>query len=263
MFVSQVMSYIARKRRIWLYLATSLLLSSFFMVSCSNPLSGGNATPTGPGVQPAPAQVALAKLSWCGKPFILFRDEHATPTPVVSATATATATTTPVSGTPTVTVTVTPGGTATATPTPSTGGAPTTITDWSQVEPNLGFTVYLPTTLPHGTCLESATGTLHDPVLGGNFIIGYVLPDQKPISISEAPQKINGLTFQCNPSSNSAPKIPVSTLVASPTPSATPNLICTGVKDTTNIVFSEQGDVTALTQFFNALQPDINWVPAS
>jgi hypothetical protein len=263
MFVSQVLSCIARKRRIWLYLTTSLLLSSFFIVSCSNPLSGGSATPTRPTVQPTPAQVALTKLPWCGKPLILFRDEHATPTPVASATAT----TTPVSGTPTATVVKggTPTVTPTSTPTPSTGGAPTTITDWSQVEPNLGFTVYLPSILPQGTCLVSTTGTLHDPVLGGNFIIGYLLPNHSAISISEAPQKVNGLTFQCNPSNNSAPKIPASTLVASPTPSpsAVPYLVCIGVKDATNIVFSEQGSVSASTQFFNALQPNVNWVPAS
>jgi hypothetical protein len=260
MLVSRILSCIARKRRIWLYLTTGLLLSSFLIVSCSNPLSGGSATPTVPTVQSTPAQVALTKLSWCEKPLILFRDEHATPTPVASATATATATK---GSTPTVT----PTGTSTVTPTPSSGGGPTTITDWSQVEPNLGFNVYLPTSLPQGTCLVSATGTLHDPVLGGNFIIGYLLPNHGAISISEAPQHSGGLAFQCNPSNgSSAPKIPASTLVASPTPSPSttpPYLVCTGVKDTTNIVFSEQGNVAALTQFFNALQPNVNWVPVS
>lgn len=270
MLVSQNLSCIARKRRIWLYLTISLLLSSFLIVSCSNPLSGGNPTPTGPTVQSTSAQVALTKLSWCPSQrfHILFRDEHATPTPVASATAT----TTPVSGTPTPTATkgstptVTSTGTSTVTPTPSSGGGPTTITDWSQVEPNLGFDVYLPTTLPQGTCLDPVFGTLHDPVLGGSFNISYQLPNHSAITITETPQPSSGLTLQCNPSNGSSiPKISATTLVASPTPSpsASPLLECIGVKGSTKIGFSEQGNTAALTQFFNALQPNINWVPVS
>src|SRR5260370_14218017 len=118
------------------------VLASFLLASCSDMKLAGNATNTTPGGT-AP-QVALAQLHWCGKPVIIFRDEGASPT------ASATATSTP-SGS-----SLTPTATATA--------QVSTVTNWSQVEPKLGFTIYLPQTLPQNSCLVSASGTLHDPI---------------------------------------------------------------------------------------------------
>lgn len=256
MFVRQHFSCVVHRRQAWLSLCIGFLLSSFFLVSCSGLSLGGSSTPT---AQPTPSQVALSKLHWCNKPFIVFRDEHApvTGTPGGSgSTPTATAT----GATPGTTSTV--GGTPTVTTTPSTGGSPTTVTDWSQVEPNLGFTTYLPGTLPRTACLVSAYGTLHDPIFGGNFIIGYQLADGAPISLSEAPMRTNNPNFQCTVSKESA-KTSSGTPTVTASATQVPLLLCTGARDTTNIVFSARGSEESLKQFFDALQPNVNWVPAS
>src|SRR5437879_4684871 len=67
--------FIAPWRYVWLCLSICLLLSSFLLVSCSGvSFGGGGSTPT---ARPTPSQLGLARLHWCDKPFILFRDEHA------------------------------------------------------------------------------------------------------------------------------------------------------------------------------------------
>ena len=252
MFLPQFLSFVARWRFAGLFVSTCLLLSSFFLLSCSGlnfSGGGGSATPT---QKPTPSLVALTNLHWCNKPFVIFRDLHA-PVTVTPTAGIATATTT--SGTPTAT--------STASPTPSTSGPPTTITDWSQVEPNLGFAVFLPKTLPEKTCLVSASGTVHDPTFGGNIIIGYLLPDGSPLSFSEAPLRSNSRDFQCTSSpKGTAPQNPVTPgVTASPIQAAI--LICTGAKDNTNVVFSLRGNEASLKQFFDALQPGVKWVPAA
>lgn len=249
MFVAQFSSLVMRWQYKWFYLTISLLLSSFFLASCSG-LSFG--VPTTPTATPTPSNMPLAKLHWCNKPFILFRDEHA-----------------PVSGTPTATATAaaTAGATATASATPSGSPTPSTLTDWSQIAPLLGFTVYLPTTLPNNSCLVSASGTVNDPIFGGSFIIGYLLPDKSPLSFSEAPSRSNNIDFQCTStksgSTNTTPTPGAGTPAAHASPTQIPILLCTGVKNTTNIVFSSRGNETVLKKTFDTLQPNITWVPAS
>ncbi len=208
---------------------------SFLLISCSN--AGGNSANS------TQAQVTPAQLHWCGKPVMIFRDEAA------SAQTTATVTT---GNTPT------PGGTATVVATQQ----PTILTNWSQVEPQLGFTVYLPQMLPQNTCLVSASGTLHDPIFGGSFTIGYLLPDHSSISLAEAPLRSQNRQFQCSPSSTvDSPK--------AGTPTANQGVgqanlqVCSGVQDKTSIVFSARGSTDYLQRFFNTLQPNINWVPGS
>lgn len=259
MIVLQYVYSIMRRKQGGLPLLLGLLLSSVFLASCSGlglGSGGGGSTPT---AKPTAANVVLSKLHWCNKPFIEFRDEHAplTGTPTGSGT-TPTATTTP-GATATGTVSSAP----TATPTPPPSG-PTTVTDWSQVQPNLGFTVYLPPTLPQATCLVSAYGTLHDPIFGGNFIIGYQLTGGTPISLSEAPVRSNSNdgAFQCT-ASKTVSKTPSATPTVTASATQVPMLLCTGARDTTNIVFSAQGSEESLKQFFDALQPNVNWVPAS
>jgi hypothetical protein len=195
---------------------------------------------------------------------MLFRDEGAAPTPTVTATATATT-----SPTATVTAGATPSATATASGSPTTGpGTPTTITDWNVVKANLGFTVYLPVDLPRDACLVSAQATIHDPTFGGSFLIGYLLPDHTSITLSEAPLTSQNATFQCSVSNSSiaqqsspsaaatgTPQTP-----ASPTP--VPLQLCSGAKNTTNIVLSARRSVEYLQQTFNALQANVNWIPA-
>lgn len=267
MIVPQFLFFVARCRRAWLYLAMSTLLFSFFLSACSDSNPGGNAH-AGPSTpsSSATAQAALAQLHWCGKPVMLFRDEGAPPGAGAS------------SPTPTGTATKPSTPTSSATVTPPAAGTPRTITDWAQVEPNLGFTVYLPATLPQHTCLVSVLGTIHDPIFGGSFTIGYLLPDHSSISLAEAPLRGQSTQFQCNVSSNttasstghtgaefqtlSASSTPAKSLV-SPTPTQIPNQICSGAKSTTNIIFSGRGTTESLQQFFNMLQPNVHWMPAS
>ena len=256
MLVSQSSLLEVRWRFIWLCLSTCLLLSSFILVSCSNVSLGAGGS--GPKTNPTPSRVALSKLHWCNKSFIVFRDEHA---PV---------TVTRASGTPAATTGSTPGTTATASAgsTPTAIPSPTTLTEWSQIKPNLGFTVFLPAALPAATCLVSASGTLNDPIFGGNFIIGYLLPDTSPLSLSEAPVRTNSREFQCTASKGEASQVSqIPHKTNSPTPTAGPTkvpvLLCTGVKDSTSIVFSRQGSEQSLKKFFDALQPNVTWVPGT
>src|SRR2546425_10177018 len=228
MIVSRLLSFVVHRPgwREWLFVVMSLVLASFFLASCSGLTFGG--TPANTSANPIAPQVTLAQLHWCGKPVMIFRDEG------LSA---------PTSGTATTTA-------ATAAPT----ARPTVVTNWSQVEPQLGFTTYLPQTLPQNSCLVSASGTLHDPIFGGSFTIGYLLADHSSISLAEAPLRSQSHQFQCTPSSNGSPK------AGTPAPALQ---VCSGVQDGTSIVFSAYGSTDYLQQFFQGLQPHINWVPCS
>jgi hypothetical protein len=247
------------------YLVFNVLLAGMLLTSCSNPFASSHPGPT---ATPSP-DVPLAKLSWCSKPNMLFRNEGAVPT--VTATTTSTATVT-------ATATVTPGGSPTAvttatvsgSPTPTiVPGTPTTITDWNVVKADLGFSVFLPVNLPRGTCLVSAQATVHDPTFGGSFLIGYLLPDHTSITISEAPLTSQNATFQCNVSNSSTTQksSPSAAGTATPqvatSPTPIPLQLCSGARDTTNIVLSARRSVEYLQQTFNGLQSNVTWIPAS
>lgn len=246
-------------RRGCLQLASVVLLASLLLASCSN--SNGGAIPTVQ-ITSTAAPIAVAKLHWCGKPLLLFRDEGASTAgqtgainqaPTGDQTATPTSTTNAGSQTPTTTPT-------------STASSPRTINDWKQVESNLDFRVYLPSTLPENTCLMSASGTIHDPILGGSFTIGYLLPDHSAISLSEAPLRSQSPSFQCSPAPASASS---SSAVTSGTPVATQSAaqslvqVCNGARGTTNIVFAVRGKTDELRKFFDALQSGVDWIPTS
>ncbi len=241
----------------WLCLAIVLLLANILLASCTDSSRGSS----GPATTATPPALELAKLHWCMKPSLLFRDEQAvTPTATTKATTTPGATTTP---TATTTAGSPPTPTATAVP-----GTPRTITDWSEVEANLGFTVYLPSKLPKGTCLVNAQATIHDPIIGGSFTIAYLLPDHSALSLAEAPLVSQNTIFQCTPSNgatsqaNATPKAGT----PAPAPSATQGaslLLCSGTKDTTNIVMSARGSTAYLQQLFNNLKPNLTWIPTS
>jgi hypothetical protein len=248
-------------------LAALLPLFLLLLASCSNPFASGG----GPGSTPAstPSAPSLADLRWCGKPSMVFRDEGAQPSP----TATASVTPTTVSGaTPTATsaassTPTTPTPTATASPTAK-PGTPTTLTSWDEVQAGLPFTIFLPASLPAGTCLVSAQATIHDPILGGNFLIGYLLPDHTALTISEAPVISQNTTFQCNASTGTGQKSPTGTATpgtahATPSPTPLPTQLCSGAKGTTNIVLSAQRSVEYLQQLFTNLQPNVTWIPAA
>ena len=246
----------------WLFTAVGLVLSSIFLASCTG-LFGNSSPARTPTL--TPSKLALTKLHWCGKPSMVFRDEGASVTATASATVTTTPGATATAGTtPTASVTASATSTATASPTAS---GPRTISDWLQVEPNLGFTVYLPATLPSGTCLVSAQATIHDPIFGGNFFIGYLLPNHNSISLSEAPLNGQDVQFQCNPSHGASPQAQTTpksgTLAPSASPTQAPNQLCSGARNTTNIVLLAQGSLDSLQKFFNGLQPGVAWIPAS
>ena len=233
MIVSRLSSFVVHRPgwREWLFVAISSVLASFFLASCSGLNFGG--APANTTANPIAPQVALAQLHWCGKPVMIFRDEGASA---------------PTSGT------------ATATKAPT--ARPTIVTNWSQVEPQLGFTVYLPQALPQNTCLVSASGTLHDPIFGGSFTIGYLLPDHSSLSLAEAPLRSQNRQFQCTPSISSDSS-KASTPAAKSGPTQAILQVCSGVQDNTSIVFSAHGSTDYLQRFFATLQPDVNWVPGS
>lgn len=216
----------------------SLLLTSILVVACASG-DGGQTSITGTKTTP------LTQLHWCGKkPLMVFRDEGA------SATVTA--------GNTTATENQT---------TPRTTA--TTLTNWDMVKTDLDFTVYLPGSLPNGTCLMSAAGTVHDPIFGSSFTIGYLLPTDDSINISEAPVHMQNLTFQCNIekasniASNTASNTVASNTVSSVTAAKEPVQICTGVQRGTSIVLAARGTTDDLKAFFQNLQPNIDWMPAS
>lgn len=247
-------------------LTISLALLCLALAACSNPFGGGNTNTGGPTPTATSAAQPLASLHWCGKPSMLFRNEGAPVTGTATATTTATTTTTP-TGTPSTTTT------PTASTTPAGVGTPTTIASWDVVKANLGFTVYLPATLPTGTCLVSAQATVHDPTFGGSFLIGYLLPDHTSLTISEAPLSSQNTSFQCNVSNSAqAQQIieqPGTTGAAkagaSPTasPTALPLQLCSGAQSTTNVVLSARRSVEYLQQFFTSLKPDVTWIPTT
>jgi hypothetical protein len=218
-----------------IHFSGSLLVSGVLLVACSGPILGGNAAPTVQGTTTA-NQVPLSSLHWCGKPLVVFRDEGTSATTAVQG------------ATPTTAA-------ATATPASSIPSTPKTIDDWQQVKANLGFTVFLPATLPAGTCLVNASATIHDSIFGGNFTIGYLLPDHSALSLSEAPLRSQNTAFQCSPSSTTG---------ATKTAGSAKNIVqlCSGARTTTHIVFSALGTTPTLEQFFRHLQPDPAWMPA-
>jgi hypothetical protein len=213
----------------------SILLTTTFLTACT---SGDREAPATSGPNTTP----LAQLHWCnGKPLMVFHDEGANPT----ATAT---------------------GAQPATNSTSSTNTPTTLTNWDIVKTQLNFTVYLPANLPRGTCLISASGTIHDPIFGSSFTIGYLLPADDSINLSEAPAHMQSPTFQCSSTSasNAASKIAPPNADSSATTTAqAPVQICTGVQQGTSIVLAARGTTSDLKTFFQNLQANIDWVPGT
>jgi hypothetical protein len=121
------------------------------------------------------------------------------------------------------------------------------ITDWSSVKDQLGFTPYLPTTMPNGTCLALAGGSIHNPIYGGQFSITYVLPNVGPLSFSQAPKR---------------PNLPSATQCIQSTQD-NKTTICAGVKENTSITIASRQSSAVLQAVFGTLQPDVSWLPAS
>src|SRR5262249_58752067 len=61
------------------------------------------------------------------------------------------------------------------------------LTDWAQVRDQLNFTPYLPPTVPNGTCLVLAGGTLPDPLYCGRVKITPPPPHRIPPPLTPPP----------------------------------------------------------------------------
>ena len=124
------------------------------------------------------------------------------------------------------------------------------LSNWNQVKDQLGFTPYLPPTLPKGSCLVLAGGVIHDPIYGGHLSITYDLPgDQGPVSFSEAPKRPNLDTkLQC--SQDTQDKQNVTT-------------ICLGVINGTSVTIASRQTQSQVQLLFNSLQANVAWVPSS
>ena len=138
------------------------------------------------------------------------------------------------------------------------------LTDWNQVKSRLGFTPYLPATLPKGTCLALAGGSVHDPIFGGRFLITSYLPATGPLSFSEAPKQTGQAgqatsKVQCTQSAQAT-----TTANATPSPGTTPTLpltVCLGTIGNTNISMASAMASNNLQNLFGSLKPNIEWVP--
>ena len=130
----------------------------------------------------------------------------------------------------------------------STPAQPVT-TSWSSVKDQLGFTVYLPSSLPSGSCLALAGGSIHDPIYGGHLEVTYLLPGsqgQVPLAFSEAPKR-TGMsdTVQC---------------IQSPQDNSTN--ICIGAINGTSVTIASRESASQLQSVFSSLQSNVTWLPS-
>jgi hypothetical protein len=237
----------------------ALALVGVVLAACSSGGSSGTSGSSGSSAASPTAvpQVSLTQLKWCSTPSEVFRDQ-ASANPEGGASATTNSQLGPANG------------------------KPKAISDWNTFKANMGFTLYLPSTLPANSCLLSVSGSLRDPVFGSNFTITYVLPSHDAISFSQAPARSQTLPFQCNVSQSATPAAAVTatatatdgatsteTATVTPTPAPAsvqgtqdPVQLCNGLRNKTNVVFSARGQTAALQQFFQNLQADVDWTPA-
>jgi hypothetical protein len=135
----------------------------------------------------------------------------------------------------------------------------TIVTDWTAVKDQLDFTPYLPPSMPKGSCLALAGGTIHDPIFGGLFRITYYVPTSGPISFSEAPKhagQSGNTAAQCTAAAPTA--TPAATPATTPTPALT---VCLGTINNTSITVAAAQSMADMQKLFSSLQPTTDWVP--
>ncbi len=121
------------------------------------------------------------------------------------------------------------------------------LTHWSAVQSQLGFTSYLPSSLPKGSCLDLAGGSIHDPIFGGHLSITWVLPKSGPISFSEAPKRgAISETPQCAQSQQGADA----------------TTICIAAVGDASVTIASHLSATDLQAYFPKLQPNVDWEPS-
>ena len=121
------------------------------------------------------------------------------------------------------------------------------LTSWSAVKDQLGFTPYLPATLPNGSCLDLVGGTIHDPIFGGHLSVTWVLPQTGPISFSEAPKRGSvSTTPQCTQSKQGSDA----------------TTICIAALGDTSVTIASHLSASALKDYYSNLQANVDWQPA-
>jgi len=122
----------------------------------------------------------------------------------------------------------------------------TVLTSWNDVRGQLGFTTYLPASLPKGSCLVLAGGSIHDPIYGGHLSITYQLPETGPISFSEAPSRPNLATaVQCSQDTQNKE-----------------TTICLGTIGDTSVTIASRQTPAELQTLFKSLKANVDWVPS-
>lgn len=125
--------------------------------------------------------------------------------------------------------------------------AQTPINDWTQVKSQLSFTLYLPPSLPTGSCLALAGGSIHDPIYGAHVSLTWdVAPDMQPLSFSEAPKRGADAQAQCQASAQDA-KIS----------------ICLGTIANTSITVVSRKAPADLQAIYATLKPNVEWLPSN
>lgn len=206
----------------WSWGSLAALLISGLLVGCSG--FGGNTSGTDSSAQ----SVALSGLPWCNnKPDETFMND---------APQSSSASTGPANGTP-------------------------VAISWSSLKANLGFTLFLPATLPNGSCLLKPFGWVHNAASHNSFIITYLLPDRNSLTIAQTLQTGPNIPFQCFVSPDPSAAKGGTPLAVSSIKLA-PIQLCSGVRDKTNITFSARWTPKQMQLFFNDLQPDVDWMPA-
>lgn len=120
------------------------------------------------------------------------------------------------------------------------------LTSWSAVKDQLGFTPYLPATLPTGSCLDLVGGTIHDPIFGGHLSITWVLPKTGPISFSEAPKRgAVSSTPQCTQGQQGSDA----------------TTICIAAVQNTSVTIAAHLSASDIQSYFGSLQANVDWQP--
>lgn len=122
------------------------------------------------------------------------------------------------------------------------------LTQWGSVKGQLGFTPYLPTALPKGSCLDLVGGSIHDPIFGAHLSITWVLPKTGPISFSEAPKRgAVSTTPQCAQSQQGSDA----------------TTVCIGTQGDASITVASHLTADELKAYFPKLQPNVDWQPTA
>lgn len=119
---------------------------------------------------------------------------------------------------------------------------------WDAVKGQLGFTPYLPPSLPKGACLDLVGATIHDPIFGGRLSVTWVLPSGDPISFSEAPRR------------GSAGGAPQCAQSAQGTGATT---VCIGAVGETSVTIASHLSKSQIMDYFTQLRPATDWEPAA